>query len=120
MAVLLVAVAAAGCQADQRDESIRPAAEEPLVEGPPPEPITLTAGGQQLVSGELENVDLDAGTLTVTAADATHEFHFSDSMTVTGALGTQGLAAREGARVNVLYREEDQGTKTALSVNVLE
>jgi hypothetical protein len=120
--VPVVALLAAGCQADQRDESIRPAAQEPLVEAPPVAPPTTTRAieQQQIVSGDLENVDLDGRTLTVTSADATHEFRFSDSMSVTGAQGPQGLAAREGARVNVLYSEDPQGTKTALSVNVLE
>lgn len=59
-----------------------------------------------MVTGSLEDVDVDAQTLTVVDNDRQLRVSFSEETDVQGVAGAQGLAAREGNTVTVTYRHE--------------
>ena len=109
-----------GCQQPAQDQTVLPPADEPIATRPEAPSLESPAAiAEQTLSGELSDVDLDARTFMVRAEGIDQAFTFSDATTVVGAPGTQGLAAREGARVNLSYREEN-GIKTAVSITLLE
>jgi len=75
----------------------------------------MERGADQVISGNLGNVDTDARTFTLSADNREQTFRFNDDTDVTGASGTQGLASREGARVTVHYRQ-DGGANVATRI----
>lgn len=110
-----------GCQQPAQDQSVVPPVDEPIATRPDVPSLGSPAGAieEQALGGELRNVDLDARTFVVLAGGMEQVFTFSDATAVSGAPGTQGLAAREGARVNLRYRDEN-GTRRAVSITLLD
>jgi hypothetical protein len=89
------------------------------------DPISESAGGSpesgldQVMSGNLGEVDPDEQTFTITVNGREESFEFDEATQVTGASGTQGLSGRQGARVTVHFRE-DGGDRIARRIEVTE
>jgi len=76
------------------------------------DPVQSQSSRQQVVTGELDAIDLEARTFTVNAPDGEYHFSFTTATDVTGAAGPQGLANQTGARVTVYY-ESPSGQEPA-------
>jgi hypothetical protein len=120
-ALAVVVLGTVGCQQqpEQPGQTLgAPTAEAPTAEGEPPLQQLPPPSVELQVTGELQEVDLTAQTVTLSVAGTERLFTFSDATTVRGASGPQGLATEEGSQVTVRYRE-DQGTNMALDIELL-
>jgi hypothetical protein len=99
-----------GC--GQAERATAPPAQEPADTG-----SVSSMMDERIISGELQNVDLDANTFTVTSGGAEHVFVFSGTTDVIGAAGAQGLSGREGTQVTVYYREQGD-SKIAMTIEL--
>jgi hypothetical protein len=73
----------------------------------------------QVTSGQLQAVDLQAKTLTVTDAVGNQQtFWFANSTDVTGADSTQGLSNQQGSQVMVHWVEQD-GRNMAVRIEII-
>lgn len=113
-ALLSGSLVAGACGGDDERALDDPwAAEEPATDAarapqPTPQP-QMGMQQEEQVSGQIEQVDTDAGTFTVTSGGMEHRFSFTDQTAIIGAAGTQGLAANEGDRVTVYYEDLPEG-----------
>jgi hypothetical protein len=111
-ALCSASLVAGGCRADDQrtldDPMTRniPATETARTEAPG---MGMHEGTR--VSGQIERVDMDASTFTVTSAGMEHRFVFTGDTEVIGAAGTQGLASSEGDWVTVYYEDLPEGRK---------
>lgn len=90
-----------------------PAAHEPTAPSPVVDPAA------EVTIGELQNVDLQAKTLTI--KDATGKpvtFSFTDSTQINLDAGAQGLTGKKGSQVTVHYVERDGG-KAAVQIETV-
>jgi hypothetical protein len=79
------------------------------------DPVQSQGSRQQVVTGDLDTIDLEARTFTVNAPDGEYHFSFTTVTDVTGAAGPQGLSNQTGARVTVYY-ESPSGQEPAGSI----
>jgi hypothetical protein len=103
-----------------------PAAEKATVpqsaEQPPaaqPTPSSPVETASEVSIGELQNVDLQAKTLTIKDASGNPAtFLFTDATQINSDAGAQGLSGQKGSQVTVRYVERD-GSKTAVRIETV-
>jgi hypothetical protein len=103
----------------QQPEPLRLTAPSPhaLQQGAPPARV-LAQAQTQTAQGELLDVDVKAGTLTIQTPTTEMTFRFNDETRVSGAQkGAAGLATVTGSIVTVQFRKEGQmNLATAIDV----
>jgi hypothetical protein len=92
-------------------------AEQPPAAQPTPSSPAETAA--EVSIGELQNVDLQAKTLTIKDATGKPDtFLFTDATQINSDSGAQGLSGQKGSQVTVRYVERD-GSKTAVRIETV-
>lgn len=102
-----------GCRGDDQRTLDPRTPDDPVAESAwPGAPGAPGAQEQEArVTGQIDHVDTERGTFTVTSAGMEHRFMFSADTEVIGASGTQGLASFEGDWVTVYFQDLPEGRR---------
>lgn len=113
----MLVLSGCGTQSDEADPQAFPPVEEPQAI-PEPAPAPPAASNELSTTGELADVNPEAGTFSLVSADgASQTFQFGDSTTILGGEGAQGLATQEGNQITVYYNfDTDPPTATRVEV----
>lgn len=104
LALSLCLIAGLTACRNAENESKPPADDTQQATRPSAEPATPAAPVELSVEGELGKVDLAAKTLVIKDANGSERtFSFTDSTSIIGASGAQGLSGKQGSRAKIGY-----------------
>jgi hypothetical protein len=100
-----------GCRGDDQRTLDPRTPDDPVAESAWPGAPGAQQQQEARVTGQIDHVDTERGTFTVTSAGMEHRFMFSADTEVIGAAGTQGLASAEGNWVTVYFQDLPEGRR---------